>query len=98
MEQYAYKDLTLRIFREVLDEDEFRDWPDVGIAIQAYLRDCERDLDELARLGASGAARRSGCGWSRGPTGITRRSWPASRAGRCRSSRRSGRPTPTTNG
>src|SRR5262249_39020668 len=33
MEQYAYKNVTLRIFREVLEEDEFRDWPDVGIAI-----------------------------------------------------------------
>ena len=39
MEQYSTKDMTLQIFREVLDEDEFRDWPDVGIAIQAYLRD-----------------------------------------------------------
>jgi RHH-type proline utilization regulon transcriptional repressor/proline dehydrogenase/delta 1-pyrroline-5-carboxylate dehydrogenase len=48
MEQYAYKDLTLRIFREVLGEDEFRDWPDVGIAIQAYLRDCPADLEALA--------------------------------------------------
>ena len=48
MEQYAFKDTTLQIFREVLDEPEFRDWPDVGIAIQAYLRDCERDLQELA--------------------------------------------------
>jgi RHH-type proline utilization regulon transcriptional repressor/proline dehydrogenase/delta 1-pyrroline-5-carboxylate dehydrogenase len=49
MEQYAYKDLTLRIFREVLEEEEFRAWPDVGIAIQAYLRDCARDLEELAQ-------------------------------------------------
>src|SRR5207237_8225434 len=49
MEQYAYKDLTLRIFREVLEEEEFRDWPDVGIAIQAYLCDCATDLEELAR-------------------------------------------------
>ncbi|MCI0463133.1 MAG: L-glutamate gamma-semialdehyde dehydrogenase [Gemmataceae bacterium] len=49
MEQYASKDITLRIFCEILDEDEFRDWPDVGIAIQAYLRDCEDDLKELAR-------------------------------------------------
>ncbi len=49
MEQYAFKDLTLRIFREVLDEDEFRDWPDVGIAIQVYLRDCAADLENLAR-------------------------------------------------
>jgi RHH-type proline utilization regulon transcriptional repressor/proline dehydrogenase/delta 1-pyrroline-5-carboxylate dehydrogenase len=49
MEQYAYKDVTLLLFRAVLGEDEFRDWPDVGIAIQAYLRDCERDLEDLAR-------------------------------------------------
>ncbi len=48
MEQYAYKDVTLRIFKEVLDEDEFRAWPDVGIAIQAYLRDCLDDLRALA--------------------------------------------------
>jgi RHH-type proline utilization regulon transcriptional repressor/proline dehydrogenase/delta 1-pyrroline-5-carboxylate dehydrogenase len=48
MEQYVCKDLTLRIFREVLEEDEFRDWTDVGIAIQAYLHDCERDLYNLA--------------------------------------------------
>jgi RHH-type proline utilization regulon transcriptional repressor/proline dehydrogenase/delta 1-pyrroline-5-carboxylate dehydrogenase len=49
MEQYAFKDLTLRIVRQVLEEDEFHDWPDVGIAIQAYLRDCAEDLDNLAR-------------------------------------------------
>src|SRR5439155_8282846 len=50
MEQYAYKDLTLRIFREVLVEDEFRDWPDVGIAIQTYLNDTARDLEDLLRF------------------------------------------------
>ena len=44
MEQYAYKDLTLRIFQEVLLEDEFRRWSDVGIALQAYLQDCGKDL------------------------------------------------------
>src|SRR5437588_732331 len=49
MEQYAYKDLTFRIFRGVLEEPEFRDWPDVGLAVQAYLRDGERDLEGLAR-------------------------------------------------
>src|SRR5262249_52147503 len=32
---------------EVLSEDEFRDWPDVGIAIQAYLTDTPADLDRL---------------------------------------------------
>src|SRR5262249_26171031 len=49
MEQFAFKDQTLRIFRDILEEDEFRDWPDVGIAIQAYLRDSLSDLEELAR-------------------------------------------------
>jgi RHH-type proline utilization regulon transcriptional repressor/proline dehydrogenase/delta 1-pyrroline-5-carboxylate dehydrogenase len=49
MEQYAYKDLTYQIFREVLSEDEFRDWADVGLAVQAYLPDSDRDLEQLAR-------------------------------------------------
>ena len=44
MEQYSYKDLTLEIFKQTLLEDEFRDWSDVGIVIQAYLADSERDL------------------------------------------------------
>jgi RHH-type proline utilization regulon transcriptional repressor/proline dehydrogenase/delta 1-pyrroline-5-carboxylate dehydrogenase len=47
MEQYEFKDVTLQIFEEVLDEDEFRDWPDAGIAVQAYLRDSAADLARL---------------------------------------------------
>ncbi len=47
MEQHAFKDATLRAFREVLAEPEFRDWPHVGIAIQAYLRDTAADLERL---------------------------------------------------
>jgi RHH-type proline utilization regulon transcriptional repressor/proline dehydrogenase/delta 1-pyrroline-5-carboxylate dehydrogenase len=47
MEQYAYKDLSLTIFKEILLEDEFREFADVGIVIQAYLHDAERDLQEL---------------------------------------------------
>src|SRR5688500_6445875 len=37
-----------RIFREVFEEVEFRDWPDVGIAIQAYLKSVGDDLSGLA--------------------------------------------------
>ncbi len=48
MEQHAFKDLTLKIFRDILMEEEFRAWPDAGIALQAYLRSCEKDLHELA--------------------------------------------------
>ncbi len=47
MENYAKKNLTLQIFRGVLMEDEFRDWADVGIVIQCYLRDAEADLVAL---------------------------------------------------
>ncbi|MBW3540080.1 MAG: proline dehydrogenase family protein, partial [Planctomycetes bacterium] len=47
MEHYAYKDLTLDIFKQVLLEEEFRTFPDIGIVIQAYLPDAGRDLQEL---------------------------------------------------
>lgn len=47
MESYEKKDLTLHIFKTVLAEPEFRDVTDVGIVIQCYLRDAERDLHEL---------------------------------------------------
>jgi RHH-type proline utilization regulon transcriptional repressor/proline dehydrogenase/delta 1-pyrroline-5-carboxylate dehydrogenase len=47
MESYGLKDLTLSLFRSILGEDEFRERPAVGIALQAYLRDCERDLEGL---------------------------------------------------
>ncbi|HJT30750.1 MAG TPA: L-glutamate gamma-semialdehyde dehydrogenase [Pirellulales bacterium] len=48
MESYQAKSLTLSIFQEILMEAEFRDWPDVGIVIQAYLRDSAADLAGLA--------------------------------------------------
>jgi RHH-type proline utilization regulon transcriptional repressor/proline dehydrogenase/delta 1-pyrroline-5-carboxylate dehydrogenase len=47
MEHYAFKDLTLAIFKEILAEPEFREFADVGIVIQAYLPDAERDLADL---------------------------------------------------
>jgi RHH-type proline utilization regulon transcriptional repressor/proline dehydrogenase/delta 1-pyrroline-5-carboxylate dehydrogenase len=49
MEQYAFKDLTLAIFRGVLEEQEFRQAPAVAIALQAYLKDAENDVGELIR-------------------------------------------------
>lgn len=47
MEHYAVKALTFDIFKKVLDEPEFRDWPDCGIVSQAYLREAEADMAEL---------------------------------------------------
>ncbi len=47
MESYKLKDLTLQLFKSILEEPEFKTQPAIGIALQAYLRDCERDLREL---------------------------------------------------
>ncbi|NEQ20693.1 MAG: L-glutamate gamma-semialdehyde dehydrogenase [Microcoleus sp. SIO2G3] len=47
MEQYVYKNMTLDILKELLMEEEFRSRTDVGITLQAYLRDSEQDLHEL---------------------------------------------------
>ena len=56
-------------------EDEFRDWPTSASSSRLPARFGPRSR-AAARLGASSAARRSGCGWSKGPTGITRRCTP----------------------
>jgi len=47
MEQYAYKDLTLSILKQLLMEEEFRSRTDVGVTIQAYLRDSKQDVKDL---------------------------------------------------
>ena len=47
MEQYRYKDLTLQILKELLMEEEFRSRTDLGITLQAYLRDSYSDLQGL---------------------------------------------------
>ena len=49
MEQYAFKDLTLAIFRSVLAEPEFHERPYAAIALQAYLTDSPEDVSELVR-------------------------------------------------
>ena len=47
MEQYTLKDLTLELFKRVFAEPEFASGPACGLALQAYLRDSERDLVSL---------------------------------------------------
>lgn len=47
MEQYVYKDMTLGILKELLMENEFRDRTDLGITLQAYLRDSKGDLKDI---------------------------------------------------
>src|SRR5216117_3601867 len=51
MESYALKNTTLELFKTILTESEFKDWPHAGIVIQAYLRDSEGDLRDLIEWG-----------------------------------------------
>ncbi len=44
MEQYRYKDLTIAILQSILMEEEFCTRSDIGVTLQAYLRDSEQDL------------------------------------------------------
>jgi RHH-type proline utilization regulon transcriptional repressor/proline dehydrogenase/delta 1-pyrroline-5-carboxylate dehydrogenase len=47
MEQYEYKDLIFNILKKLLLEEEFRTRTDIGMTIQAYLRDSEQDAKAL---------------------------------------------------
>lgn len=47
MEQYAYKDLTYSILKQILLEPEFCQRTDIGMTVQAYLRESQRDLQDL---------------------------------------------------
>ena len=96
MEQYAHKDLTYAIFREVLSEPEFRDWADVGIVAQAYLPEGRRRPPTDGRVGPrAGHADHNPAGQRRLlglPRSLTLDRW----AGRSRSICRSGRAMPAS--
>jgi RHH-type proline utilization regulon transcriptional repressor/proline dehydrogenase/delta 1-pyrroline-5-carboxylate dehydrogenase len=47
MEHYDLKNLTLALYQGLLEEPEFNGYPYTGTAIQAYLRDSERDLHAI---------------------------------------------------
>lgn len=45
MESYRFKGITLEVYRRL--KLEFRDYAHIGVVLQAYLTDSDRDLDEL---------------------------------------------------
>jgi RHH-type proline utilization regulon transcriptional repressor/proline dehydrogenase/delta 1-pyrroline-5-carboxylate dehydrogenase len=47
MESFSYRDITFDLFKRILNEPEFKDMTNVGIVVQAYLRDAERDFEKL---------------------------------------------------
>lgn len=47
MEQAETKDLILHIFKQLFTESAYRSYPYAGLALQAYHRDTERDVQDL---------------------------------------------------
>ncbi|NEQ56894.1 MAG: L-glutamate gamma-semialdehyde dehydrogenase [Moorea sp. SIO4A1] len=47
MEQYEYKDITFSILKDLLMEEEFRSRTDIGVTMQAYLRESQQDCQDL---------------------------------------------------
>ncbi len=81
MESYKLKDLTLALFRSILEEPEFAHTPAAGIALQAYLRDSEKDLLELiswarARKRLLGIRLVKGAYWDSETILARQRGWP----------------------
>ena len=50
LEQWELRGLILRTFHDLLLAPELRDWPHVGIALQAYLHSAAADLEQLLAL------------------------------------------------
>lgn len=45
MESYRHKDITLEVYRRL--KMEYKEYPHIGIVLQAYLRDTHKDLQDL---------------------------------------------------
>jgi proline dehydrogenase len=54
MESLDTRETTLELLFELLEEDEFRDGPSVGVVVQAYLRDSPDELEQLLDRAESG--------------------------------------------
>ncbi|MHC4145783.1 MAG: proline dehydrogenase family protein, partial [Planctomycetota bacterium] len=45
IEMRKHKEITFELYRRLRSESEFRDYPHLGLAMQVYLRSCDRDID-----------------------------------------------------
>ena len=82
MEHYGLKDVTLELFKRLLGEPEFVDSRHLGIAMQAYLRDCGRDMQGLIQWAAEHRRRVTvrlvkGAYWDTETLLARQRDWPA---------------------
>ncbi len=81
MESYAVKDLTLRLFKTLFEEPEFANGPERGLALQAYLRDCESDLRDIINWARAHPGRTTvrlvkGAYWDYETVTAQQRHWP----------------------
>jgi RHH-type proline utilization regulon transcriptional repressor/proline dehydrogenase/delta 1-pyrroline-5-carboxylate dehydrogenase len=49
MEHYELKNITLALYKSLMEEPEFRDYPHTGTVIQSYLKDSESDVKALVQ-------------------------------------------------
>lgn len=47
MEQYDYKAIILRLFKQLAMQPSYREWQGLGVVLQAYLKESDEDLTEL---------------------------------------------------
>ena len=50
VERFVHRDLTYAVFRDLCLDPDLRDYPHLGVAVQAYLRDSEPTVRGLIRL------------------------------------------------
>jgi RHH-type proline utilization regulon transcriptional repressor/proline dehydrogenase/delta 1-pyrroline-5-carboxylate dehydrogenase len=81
METRELKNLTLEIYKSLNLEPEFLDYPHSGLILQSYLRETDRDLDELLPWARSHRQRFTvrlvkGAYWEAERVWAAQRSWP----------------------
>lgn len=47
MEQYKFKDITIEAYKRLRSDPEFRDFDQLALVLQAYLKDTDRDLEDI---------------------------------------------------
>ncbi len=50
LEQWQLHGITYDFFEEILSDPDLRTWPHLGIVVQAYLKDSQRDVERLLSL------------------------------------------------
>jgi len=81
MEHHDLKNLSLALYRSLMEEPEFRGYPHSGTVLQAYLRESETDLRDLVSWAKKRRHRMTirlvkGAYWDAEGVHAARRNWP----------------------